>query len=489
MGRVARVGLMSGAVVTAIVMSGVLPAAAAVSTTSVVSAAPDGANADNESYDPSVSADGRYVAFASSATNLVALDGNGARDIFVRDLTDGTTVRVSVDSAEVEANNSSYRPSISADGRYVAFESSASNLVAGDGNGEQDIFVRDLTSTTTVRVSVDSAEGEANSGSYIASISADGLFVAFESSASNLVAGDGNGEQDIFVRDLTSTTTVRVSVDSAEGEANSGSYIASISADGRFVAFASSATNLVAVDGNDARDIFVRDLTDGTTVRVSVDSAEVEANNSSNIASISADGRFVAFESSADNLVAGDLNFSTDIFVRDLTDTTTVLVSVDSAEVQAGIDSYDPSISADGRFVAFRSYADNLVAGDTNGVFDVFVRDLSSTTTVRVSVNSLGVQGNFGSFNPSVSADGRYVGFESAATNLTTVTDPPADDCEADDGPTYADDTNCDFDVFIAGSPAELPPTGANPAGVVLVAVVLLGAGTCVLGLRRARTA
>ncbi|MSZ04550.1 MAG: hypothetical protein F2700_08850, partial [Actinobacteria bacterium] len=188
-GRVARVGLMSGAVVTAIVMSGVLPAAAAVSTTSVVSAAPDGANADNESYDPSVSADGRYVAFASSATNLVALDGNGARDIFVRDLTDGTTVRVSVDSAEVEANNSSYRPSISADGRYVAFESSASNLVAVDGNDERDIFVRDLTGGTTVRVSVDSAEVEANKSSNIASISADGRFVAFESSADNLVAG------------------------------------------------------------------------------------------------------------------------------------------------------------------------------------------------------------------------------------------------------------------------------------------------------------
>jgi dipeptidyl aminopeptidase/acylaminoacyl peptidase len=256
------------------------------------------------------------------------------------------------------------------------------------------------------------------------------------------------------------------------------------------VAFQSAASNLVVGDTNSAEDIFVRDLTAGTTVRVSVDSDEVEANYGSYDASISSDGRFVAFESNASNLVAGDTNGKRDIFVRDLTSTTTVRVSVDSDEVEANNESGDASISSDGRFVAFESNASNLVAGDTNGKRDIFVRDLTDTTTVRVSVNNLGVQGNFTSGDPSVSSDGRYVGFESAATNLTTVTDPPASTCDADDfGPTYADDTNCDFDVFIAGSPAELPPTGANPAGVVLVAVVLLGAGTCVLGLRRARTA
>ena len=490
MGRVARVGLMSGAVVTAVVVSGVLPAAAAVSTTSVVSAAPDGANADNDSDTPSVSSDGRYVAFASSATNLVAGDTNGSYDVFVRDMSTGTVVRVSVSSDEVEGDSSSGDPWISSDGRYVAFESSATSLVAGDTNSTTDIFVRDLTAGTTVRVSLDSDEVEGDSGSYDASISADGRYVAFESSASSLVAGDTNAIYDIFVRDLTAGTTVRVSVDSDEVEANADSYDASISSDGRFVAFESDATNLVAGDTNGFWDVFVRDLTGTTTVRVSVDSDEVEGDSGSYDPSISADGRFVAFESFASSLVAGDTNGQRDIFVRDLTSTTTVRVSVDSDEVVEGNNSsFDPSISADGRFVAFESYATNLVAGDTNGTYDVFTRDLTATTTVRVSVNSLGVQGNFGSFDPSISADGRYVGFESAATNLTTVTDPPADDCEADDGPTYADDTNCDFDVFIAGSPAELPPTGANPAGVVLVAVVLLGAGTCVLGLRRARTA
>jgi Tol biopolymer transport system component len=313
--------------------------------------------------------------------------------------------------------------------------------------------------------------------------------VAFVSNASNLVAGDTNGLYDVFVRDLTSTTTVRVSVDSDEVEGNNNPSDPSISADGGFVAFASAASNLVAGDTNSYRDVFVRDLTAGTTVRVSVDSDEEQANGRSYDPSISADGRYVAFHSDASNLVALDLNVRNDVFVRDLTSTTTVRVSVDSDEVEGDAGSSGPSISADGRFVAFDSYATNLVAGDTNGRDDVFVRDLTATTTIRVSVNNLGVQGNFGSTDPSISADGRYVGFISAATNLTTVTDPPANTCDASDGPTYADDRNCRFDLFLAGSPAELPPTGGNPAGVVLVAVVLLGAGTCVLGLRRARTA
>jgi len=283
---------------------------------------------------------------------------------------------------------------------------------------------------------------------------------------------------------------VRVSVDSDEFEVNGDSGRPAISADGLSVAFGSDANNLVAGDTNGSSDVFVRDLTDGTTVRVSVDSDEVQSTSYSFDPSISADGRFVAFESDANNLVADDTNSSFDVFVRDLTSTTTVRVSVDSAESQGDSGSYNPSISADGLSVAFDSRATNLVAGDTNyNLADVFVRDLTATTTVRVSVNNLGVQGNFGSYNPSISADSRYVGFESAATNLTTVTDPPANTCDADDGPTYEDDTNCAFDVFLAGSPAELPPTGGNPAGVVLVAVVLLGAGTCVLGLRRARTA
>ena len=286
---------------------------------------------------------------------------------------------------------------------------------------------------------------------------------------------------------VASTTSV-VSAAPNGANADSGSYDSSVSADGRYVAFESDASNLVAGDTNGVSDVFVRDMSTGTVVRVSVDSAEAEGDATSYDPSISADGRYVAFWSNATNLVASDTNGFSDVFVRDRTLDTTVRVSVDSAESQGDLRSSYPSISADGRYVAFWSTATNLVAVDTNGFSDVFVRDLTDGTTVLVSVNSLGVQGNFGSFDPSISADGRYVAFDSAATNLTTVTDPPVSSCDAD-GPTYADDTLCFFDVFLAGSPAELPPTGGNPAGVVLVAVVLLGAGTCVLGLRRARTA
>ncbi len=199
------------------------------------------------SVDTSISADGRFVVFQSDATNLVAGDTNGASDVFVHDRQTGTTTRVSVDSAGHEATGlypASGDPAISADGRFVAFDSNATNLVAGDTNSAYDIFVHDRQTGTTTRVSVDSAGNQANG--YDPSLSADGRFVAFTSGASNLVAGDTNGASDVFVHDRQTGTTTRVSVDSAGWQAYSFSHLPSISADGRFVAFASNATNLVA---------------------------------------------------------------------------------------------------------------------------------------------------------------------------------------------------------------------------------------------------
>ena len=177
-----------------------------------------GAEADSNSYYPSISSDGRYVAFESGASNLVAGDTNGDSDIFVHDRTTGNTTRVSVDSAGAEADSESYSPSISGDGRYVAFYSYASNLVAGDTNGQVDIFVHDRTTNTTTRVSVDSIGAEGDSESVFPSISSDGGYVAFYSRASNLVAGDTNGDSDIFVHERTTNTTTRVSVDSSGAE-------------------------------------------------------------------------------------------------------------------------------------------------------------------------------------------------------------------------------------------------------------------------------
>jgi len=226
------------------------------------------------------------------------------------------TERVSVDSLGGEGNSDSVRPSISADGRYVAFQSYATNLVGGDGNGYLDVFVRDRQSGTTERVSVDSLGGEGDGDSGYSSISADGRYVAFLSLA-NLVGGDTNGFGDVFVRDRQSGTTERVSVDSLGGEGNSDSYGSSISADGRYVAFQSSATNLVGGDTNGVDDSFVRDRQNGRTERVSVDSLGVEGNSDSYDSSISANGRYVAFQSYATNLVNGDGNGRQDVFLRD----------------------------------------------------------------------------------------------------------------------------------------------------------------------------
>ncbi|MEG3927831.1 calcium-binding protein [Microcoleus sp. D3_18a_C4] len=382
-----------------------------------------GNQGNNGSGDPSISGDGRFVAFASRAPNLVPGDSNASLDIFVRDLLTNTTTRVSVDSAGNPGNGESYVPSISGDGRFVVFASDAANLVAGDTNGSRDIFVRDTRSNTTTRVSVDSAGNQGNGISNPPlskpSISADGRFVAFVSTASNLVPGDTNIRDDIFVRDLSTNTTTRVSVDSAGNQGNNNSISTSISGDGRFVAFSSDATNLVPGDTNSSTDIFVRDLLTNTITRASVDSAGNQGNGLSGFPSISADGRFVAFSSIAANLVPGDTNNNTDIFVRDLSTNTTTRVSVDSAGNQANNNSFAiASISDDGRFVAFNSAAANLVPGDTNGSRDIFVRDTRANTTTRVSVDSAGNQGNDISFSTSISANGQKVTFDSNAANL-----------------------------------------------------------------------
>jgi Ca2+-binding RTX toxin-like protein len=374
------------------------------------------------SVSSSISGDGRFVAFTldQSIFRIGAPNNNinNSDDIFVRDLLTNTTTRVSVDPAGNPGNDSSYDPSISADGRFVAFQSDASNLVPGDTNNSGDIFVRDLLTNTTTRVSVGSAGNQGNSLSRRSSISGDGRFVTFASDATNLVPGDTNNSTDIFVRDLSTNTTTLVSASSSGDRGNNDSELPSISANGRFVAFRSFATNLVPGDTNDSRDIFVRDLLTNTITLVSVSSNGDRANESSSRCSISADGRFVAFSSRASNLVPGDTNNSDDIFVRDLSTNTTTRVSISSRGNQGNEDFYTPFISADGRFVTFSSEASNLVPGDTNDSEDIFVRDLATNTTTRVSVDSAGNQGNSDSEFPSISANGQKVAFSSFAANL-----------------------------------------------------------------------
>jgi Tol biopolymer transport system component len=394
--------------------------------TTRVSVPDSGPQGNSISAQPAISADGRFVAFSSSATNLVAGDTNALDDIFVRDRTDGTTTRVSVPASGAQAlGGHSSRPAISADGRFVAFHSFATNLVAGDSNGRGDVFVRDRNSGTTTRVSLTSTGAQANGSSVAAAISADGRFVAFQSSATNLVAGDSNSAGDIFVRDRTGGTTTRVSLTSTGTQSSGHSTNAVISDDGRFVAFVSRADDLVAGDSNFIPDLFLRDRTGGTTTRVSVTSTGTQATGGGGVSTasppaMSGGAGLIAWSSDATNLVAGDDNGRDDVFVRDRAAATTTRASVPNSGFQAsGNSSGIPAISSDGRIVAFRSTATDLVAGDTNGQTDIFVRDRNAATTSRVSLTSTGTQANGGgSLSPVISADGRFVAFQSGATNL-----------------------------------------------------------------------
>jgi Tol biopolymer transport system component len=445
-----------------------IAAAGAGGTTERVSVDSAGIQGSASSFTPSISADGRFVAFASRATNLVPGDTNTSDDVFVHDRQTGTTERVSVDSAGTEGNGPSVDPAISADGRFVAFISIATNLVPGGTSGRWHVFVRDRQTGITEQVSVDSA-GNQGDWSYDPAISADGRFVAFQSYATNLVPGDTNGAGDVFVHDRQTRTTERLSVDSAGTGGNGLSVNPSISADGRFVVFYSYATNLVPGDTNGAGDVFVHDRQTGTTERVSVDSAGTQGNSNSDRPSISADGRFVAFSSSATNLAPGDTGGQVDLFVHDRQTRTTERASVDSAGNQGNEWSIGPpALSADGRFVAFLSLATNLVPGDSNGWMNVFVRDRQARTTERVSVDGAGTEGNESSDAPSISADGRFVAFTSAAFNLVPGdTNWSADVFVHDRGDVGNQDTTAP--VRSNGQPSGTQPAGTTQTTLSLV--------------------
>ena len=372
---------------------------------------------------PSLSADGRFVAFDSIADGLVPDDTNGFVDVFVKDLLTGTITRVSTDANGNQAPDGGIGSSISADGRFVAFASS-SPLVAGDTNGEVDIFVKDLHTGSVTRVSTDSTGGEANGRSQTAGhiISADGRHVVFFSEATNLVANDTNGEGDLFVKDLETGTTSRVSTDASGNQITGGFFdagSASISADGQFVSFSSSSADLVPGDTNNAGDVFVKNISTGEISRVNTTSTGGESNGFfSQRARFSNDGNFVVFMSDASNLVIGDNNNNTDIFVKNLTSGEIKLVSRDSNGVIGNDYSSAPSISGDGRFIAFASGATNLVEDDTNATGDLFVRDMLTGTTTLVSSSASGEQANSWTGDSFLAANGRTVVFHSDASNL-----------------------------------------------------------------------
>ena len=387
-----------------------------------VSTSAVGAPADGwGGYGASISADGRFVVFEGS-DNLVPGSTDAAQDVFVKDTQTGAIARVSTSSAGVEGNGNSQAPAISGDGRYVVFESAASNLVAGDNNGVIDIFMKDVLTGATTRLSVSGPGLEANSDSYDASVSADGRIVSFLSRATNLVPNDTNAVADVFVRDIQAGTTTRASTTSLGAETGGGHDDPSISPDGRYVAFDSTSTTLVSGDTNDVKDVFVKDLSTGTTTRASTSQAGVEGNGRSSDPAFSATGRYIVFDSNASNLLSGDTNGQRDVFRKDLQDGSVIRASLASdGTTQSDNQSVYAGISGDGRYVVFESNATNLVPGDTNASPDVFVNDTVTGDTVRVSTDIAGVggdaDGDCWSHSP-ISADGRLVVFASSSSNL-----------------------------------------------------------------------
>jgi signal peptidase I len=327
---------------------------------------------------PVLSAGGRFIAFATEATNLAPGDENNLSDIYILDLSSGAMLLISRAANGVPANGASEDPAISRNGRFVAFTSAASNLVLGKDNGMSDVFVYDAETGAIEMVSAKSGGRPGLADSKHPSISADGRFVAFQSE-DQIDIRDTNNFSDVFVRDRLTGVTERVSVAEDGAPGNGRSLAPSISADGRFVAFESSASNLVKRDFNRLPDVFVHDRETGVTERVSIRTGGGQANASSNQSAISGDGRFVAFLATDGNLVDADRNRRRDLFVHDRQTGETLLVSADREGQPSNDHSSAASLSNDGRVIAYPSLSHDIVEGDWNYAQDVFVRILEDT--------------------------------------------------------------------------------------------------------------
>jgi len=344
--------------------------------TELVSMSSTGEFGEDNSSRPQLSADGRYVVFLSCATNLVPGDAGGG--VYLRDRLTGVTELVSVNSAGEPANGGSCgTPAISSDGRFVAFASGADNLVPGDGNYRPDVFVRDRLLGTTERVSISTSGEEGDGWSYAGYISEDGRFVTFLSSSTNLVPGAG-GLDMVFLRDRLLGTTECVSVSSTGELVNDRTDPGPVSADGRYVLFSSMATNLFPGDTNNTYDVFLRDRVAGTTELVSANESGEQGDGWSDGGCLSADGRFVCFTSSATNLVPNDTNNDEDIFLVDRVAGTVQRVSVSESGTQGNSDSAFPSMSANGRCIAFQAYASNLLPNGSDFGGGLLVWDLDA---------------------------------------------------------------------------------------------------------------
>lgn len=392
--------------------------------TSRVSIATGGTEGNGNSDNPAISANGRYVAFRSTATNLAGVDNNGvATDIFRHDTETGETIRISAG-----ANARSLDPAISSDGNIVVFASLASNLALPDEGAERDwdIFAHNVATGITTRVSVGVGGVEPTAGaSESPSISADGRYVAFTSTASNLVAGDSNGHADIFVYDLSTQTMTRLTA------GNGPSIEPAISPDGTFVAFSSTASDLTPDANGSVSDVFIAEIASGATTLMSVDAAGIAGNAASDQPDVSDGAAYVTFRSRASNLIAEDKNLALDVFVKTRSTGEVVLVSRDITGLSTNGPSYRPSISADGGTLAFYSTASDIVPADQDNTRDVFIfnRPTGSITLASPLLNPE-IDATPSRHKASISADGTAVAYQSGAAGLVE------------------DDTNGTVDVF-----------------------------------------
>jgi Tol biopolymer transport system component len=332
---------------------------------------------NDDSVDARLSNNFKYVVFSSFADNLVEGDTNGFSDIFLYETQTGVTRLISVDSLGVlKANGGSFTPSVNSSGRFIVYESNANNLVGGDNNLSRDIFLYDGKIHSTTLVSKNSSGEPGNAASHFARIGGRGRYVVYQSDATNLVEGDANGATDIFLYDRKKNLTYLISV-TAKGQGNGNSITPFISSNGRYIVYASAASNLVDNDTNGKYDVFLYDIFTGLTRLVSADSAGQSANGISLSPRISGNGRYIVYSSAANNLVEGDTNNLPDIFRYDTQTGVTARVSVkgDGSTQGTGGGSFSPGISNNGRYVTYESFADNLVDGDSNGTSDIFLYD------------------------------------------------------------------------------------------------------------------
>lgn len=370
------------------------------------------------SGDPVLSADARYVAFRSEATNFVAVGTNTFQRIYLLDRSTGSNTLVSRALGTAFTNTNSEPPVLTSDGRFIVFASRASNLLAGDTNAKMDVFLYDTTTGKLELISKSTTGGFGNGDSQWPSITPDGRYVAFASEASNLVASDKNTYRDIFVRDRVSQTTVRANLSNFGGEANYVSDLSGISADGRFVVFISGANNLVGGLYVPKWQIYIRDLTLGSTRLISRNLSGNPGNDHSSLFSFSADGKWLAFQSRASDLVSNDTNAVQDIFLWNADTSSIRRLSVGNRGEQMDADCWSPYLSGNLRHVAFYTDSSSLLGSAVEPTRMILDYDLLTETLSPLSFNSAGRSANDGNFTPTLSWDGRYVATASFAWDL-----------------------------------------------------------------------